>query len=127
MAQRVPEVSVRTISGASDYLGPSISLQVVLGETGSRQCREFLFGVGSGIARAGLEHKCRPSRNLRATFSCTVDSASCGGLGGLVLRLRSDGHGKVCSALNLKLAPCQCMCGHVRRTCSVTNVLESYR
>jgi hypothetical protein len=93
--QLVPEISVRILHGASDYIGPSILLQVAVREAGLRHQREYLFGVGSGIARAGLEHKCRPSCNLRATFSCTLDSSRCGGLGGLVLRLRADGHGKV--------------------------------
>lgn len=101
--QLVPEVSVRAISGASDHIGPSVSLHVTLqSELGLRQHREYLFGVGSGIARAGLEHKCRPSRHLRATFSCTLDSSRCGGLGGLVLRLRADGHGKVCRLHSLE-------------------------
>ena len=39
--------------------------------------------------------KARPRQNLRATFAPTLDSNSIGGLGGLILRLRDDGHGKV--------------------------------
>jgi uncharacterized protein YidB (DUF937 family) len=89
------EAWVRVLAGHADNVAPSASLQVSLLKDGLVHHREYLFGVGSCLSRAQLEHKCRPSRHLRAAFCCTLDSSSSGGLGGLILRLRADGHGKV--------------------------------
>lgn len=95
------EASVRVLAGHADNIGPSLTLQINFEKDGLRHHREYLFGVGSCLSRALLEHKCRPTRHLRAAFCCTLDSSSSGGLGGLILRLRADGHGKVCAALLL--------------------------
>ena len=56
---------------------------------------QYLFSAPEGYARLALEHRIRPSARLRACFTCSTAPRALGGLGGLIMRLRSDGHGEV--------------------------------
>ena len=87
--------SLQFLPGQADSYGSSIILKVEGRANGLRSRGEYVFGVGENFSRAVLEHKIRPSSNLRATFSSTLGSTQIGGLGGLILRLRSDGHQQV--------------------------------
>jgi hypothetical protein len=89
------DVYIKCISCGVDDVGPSVSLAVVGTLNGLRSRGEYVFGVGEGLSRAVLEHKSRPGSNLRAMFCSTLASSQMGGLGGLVLRLRADGHKQV--------------------------------
>lgn len=93
MSNTAPPVqaSVTFLHGAADYVAPTAILKV----QGPHSRAEYVFGVGEGISRATLEHKARPSKDVRALFMATLADGQMGGLGGLVLRLRADGHRKV--------------------------------
>lgn len=104
-------VSLRLIAGRQDHLGPCIILQVNHPVDGGHSTAEYLFGVGENAPRAMLEHRARPRQFLRATFAPTLDSNDIGGLGGLILRLRDDGHGKVGSHKLAVANPCPRLAG----------------
>ena len=87
--------SLQFLPGQADSYGSSVIFKVESRLNGVRSRGEYVFGVGENFSRAVLEHKIRPSSNLRATFSSTLGSTQIGGLGGLILRLRSDGHQQV--------------------------------
>ncbi|EFJ39949.1 hypothetical protein VOLCADRAFT_100314 [Volvox carteri f. nagariensis] len=53
---------------------------------------QYLINAPEGFARLVLEHRCRPGPGLRALFLTDLSQAAQGGLGGLLLRLRQDGH-----------------------------------
>jgi hypothetical protein len=91
-----PHVSVLFLHGSADRIAPSIVLKVQSTRDGLRNCGEYVFGVGEGLSRAMLEHKVRPTRDLRAMFAATASDSQIGGLGGVILRLRVDGHKQVC-------------------------------
>ena len=57
---------------------------------------QYLFNCPESYSRLSLEHRCRPSAALRACFATSVSpSRGLGGLGGLLMRLRADGHGEL--------------------------------
>jgi hypothetical protein len=87
--------SVLFLHGSADRVAPSINLKVQSTHNGAKCRGEYIFGVGEGLSRAMLEHKARPSSDLRAIFAATVSDFHMGGLGGLLLRLRADGHRQV--------------------------------
>jgi hypothetical protein len=88
-------VSVHFLHGSADRVAPSITLKVQSTYDGAKSRAEYICGVGEGLSRAMLEHKARPSSDLRAIFAATVSDFHVGGLGGLILRLRADGHKQV--------------------------------
>jgi hypothetical protein len=90
------KTNLRFVTGQADSYGGSVVLRVNGRLNSLRSTGEYVFGVGENFSRAVLEHKIRPSSSLRATFSSTLGSTQIGGLGGLILRLRSDGHQQVC-------------------------------
>ena len=89
--QAAVQASVTFVHGSADHIAPTAILKVQ--ETHRRA--EYVIGVGEGLSRAMLEHRVRPSRDVRALFMGTLADSQMGGLGGLVLRLRADGHRKV--------------------------------
>ncbi|PRW45195.1 zinc phosphodiesterase ELAC 2-like isoform X2 [Chlorella sorokiniana] len=54
---------------------------------------QYLFNVPEGFARLVLEHKLRPGAGLRAAFA--PEPAALSGFGGLVMRLRGEGHSQL--------------------------------
>ena len=96
-----PAASVQLVCGCTNGFSPSIILRVSGVHSGLRSRAEYVFGVGESFSRAVLEHKVRPNSDLRATFCSSLSSQHIGGLGGLVLRLRSDGHKQVGTAYAL--------------------------
>ncbi|BDA43097.1 probable zinc phosphodiesterase ELAC protein 2 at C-terminar half [Coccomyxa sp. Obi] len=71
-------------SAAGDGIEPAALL--TLGEDGP----QYLFNAPEGYARLALEHKIRPSAKLQALFA--LHPQAMGGLSGLIMRLREDGH-----------------------------------
>jgi len=65
------------------------------GGAGSRRGGEYLFGAPEGLARFALEHRMRPGLRLRAVFAPSAAPDAAGGLAGLLLRLKADGHGAI--------------------------------
>ena len=82
--------SCLVVAADADGVAPSILLTC-----GSGARRQYLFGCAEGFARLALESRARPSAKLRATFLSSFHPRSCGGLGGLLLRLSADGHERV--------------------------------
>jgi hypothetical protein len=99
--EHAPRATIQIISGCADYCGPSALVRVHGKLHGLKSTGEYVFGVGESLSRGLLEHKVRPSGDLRATFSSTLSTNHIGGIGGLILRLRSDGHKQVCCRLPL--------------------------
>eukprot|EP00198_Chlamydomonas_reinhardtii_P009600 XP_001698937.1 beta-lactamase protein [Chlamydomonas reinhardtii] len=52
----------------------------------------YLINAPEGFARLVLEHRCRPGPGLRALLLTSLAPGAQGGLAGLLLRLRQDGH-----------------------------------
>lgn len=73
-----------TLSGGGASGGPHSALQKA----------QYLFGAPEGISRLALEHQVRPGLHLRALFAADVRQ-SLGGAGGLIMRLRGEGHGRL--------------------------------
>lgn len=86
---------MRFVAGPGEGLAPLVILNVEDGDTGRTRSSVYLFGAGEGCSRTLLEHKIRPGRSLKAIFSSNITSSSSGGIGGLILRLKQDGHGQV--------------------------------
>lgn len=93
--QAAPSASFQIVHGPGDSVGPSLLLQVSDRQLSASVSAKYLFGVSEGLSRGLLEHKARPGPTLRATFSSTLSAGHIGGLGGLLLRLKADGHEKV--------------------------------
>jgi hypothetical protein len=83
-------VSLVCLAAPADGVAPSLLLSVQ--DAGGRQLGQYLFNAPEGLSRLMLEHKARPERCLRALFLSGTSPAEAGGLGGLVLRLKQDGH-----------------------------------
>lgn len=86
---------MRFVVGPMDGLSPFVILSVQDELNGRPRASEYLFGGGEGCSRTLLEHKIRPGRNLKAIFSSNITASSSGGIGGLILRLKQDGHDQV--------------------------------
>jgi ribonuclease BN (tRNA processing enzyme) len=56
---------------------------------------QYLFNVPEGFSRLALEKRVRPGIGLKSVFTTGTNPKTIGGLGGLMLRLKSDGHGEV--------------------------------
>eukprot|EP00873_Tetraselmis_striata_P001973 jgi/Tetstr1/422237/TSEL_013089.t1 len=107
--QACPHSPLRTMGGAllvaMNLSEPTVgAFAHVHGETKASggSCRsaaplrfQYLFGAPEGFSRLVLEHKVRPSGKLRTLFAGDICSRALGGLGGLLLRLASDGHGQL--------------------------------
>ncbi|GAB4817494.1 hypothetical protein N2152v2_004540 [Parachlorella kessleri] len=76
------------VTAPGDGVSPSLLLTL-----GQRLKGQYVFNVPEGFARLVLEHKVRPTANLRAAFA--TDLQSLAGFGGLAMRLRNEGHGQV--------------------------------
>lgn len=68
---------------------------------------QYLFNVPEGFARFALEHKVRPGLALRAAFVSSIVPSAAGGLAGLLLRLKADGHGQLALVGPLGVLTCR--------------------
>lgn len=93
--QDTPRAVLQFLHGHKDGVAPTVLLRLNRREQGIATRAEYIFGAGEGVSRAFLEHKVRPSGDLKAIVSSTLSGSSIGGLAGLLLRLKADGHGKV--------------------------------
>ncbi|KAG2447367.1 hypothetical protein HYH02_007695 [Chlamydomonas schloesseri] len=83
-------VEIKFISAASDGVGPALLLTIPRGRTATPA--QYLVNAPEGFARLVLEHRCRPGAGLRALLLTSLTPSAQGGLAGLLLRLRQDGH-----------------------------------
>lgn len=83
-------IALVCLSAPADGVAPSLLLSVR--DHKGRQLSQYLFNAPEGISRLMLEHQTRPGRCLRALFLSGCSPSEAGGLGGLVLRLKQDGH-----------------------------------
>lgn len=84
--------SCLVIGAEADGVAPCVLFTA--GDTG----RQYLFGASEGFSRLALECGQRPSNKLRCVFLSGFRPSQSGGLGGLLLRLCSDGHESLCVA-----------------------------
>lgn len=84
-------VSATVLAAPADGVSPAILLCLTDGK--HRTLAQYLFNAPEGISRLMLEHRCRPGLHFKALFTSGPTAAEAGGLGGLVLRLKQDGHG----------------------------------
>ncbi|KAL2642084.1 hypothetical protein R1flu_009671 [Riccia fluitans] len=80
---------LRLLHAAADGVEPAL----LISAPGKKA--EYLLNVPDGFSRLALEHKSTPSGRLSCILLTSLLPAATGGLGGLMLRLRHDGHGQV--------------------------------
>ncbi|CAL5221692.1 g3928 [Coccomyxa viridis] len=85
--RRSAPLEVTLCHAPHDGIRPAVLLQ--LGPKGP----QYLFSAPEGFSRLVLEHRIRPSAALAAIFC--LRPSSLGGLPGILMRLRDDGHGSV--------------------------------
>lgn len=81
------------LTAPEDGVAPSVLLSVH--DSKQKQLVQYLFNVPEGVSRLMLEHKARPGPRLQTVFLSGCSSAEAGGLGGVILRLKQDGHASV--------------------------------
>ncbi len=90
-------MEAQLITAPGDGLAPAVllSLPAAAAAAGAapRGGAQYLFGAPEGLARFALEHRVRPGPALRAAF--VADLREAGGLGGLLMRMRGEGHGRL--------------------------------
>ena len=88
-------IEVTCIHAEGDGVAPCFIVSLCSDKSYVRPC-QYLFHVPEGFSRLALEHRARPGLGLRSIFITNgVSPKTIGGLGGLILRLKSDGHGEV--------------------------------
>eukprot|EP00884_Botryococcus_braunii_P016938 jgi/Botrbrau1/3928/Bobra.0365s0004.1 len=75
------------VCGPADGVSAAILLTV-----GGKRGKQYMFNVPEGWARLALEGKVIPGPRCTAGFITSLRPESCGGLPGLILRMRTDGH-----------------------------------
>ncbi|GAX76738.1 hypothetical protein CEUSTIGMA_g4185.t1 [Chlamydomonas eustigma] len=102
---KCPYLDVTLISSHGDGVRPSLLISLKAKQPFITPI-EYLFNVPAGFSRLALEHRVRPSLGLRAVLVTSSAYHAMGGLGGLILRLRTDGHGsvKICGPQGIKAA-----------------------
>jgi ribonuclease Z len=83
-------VSALFLTAPEDGVAPGILLTVQ--DNRGKPFAQYLYNVPDGASRLMLEHRARPGLQLNALFLSGTSPAEVGGLGGLVLRLKQDGH-----------------------------------
>ncbi|EFN56467.1 expressed protein [Chlorella variabilis] len=83
------------VTAPGDGVAPAVLLSLPGSACDGRgqAAAQYLFNVPEGFSRLVLEHRLRPGAGLRAAFAS--DMASLAGFGGLVMRLRGEGHGQL--------------------------------
>ncbi|GLI68412.1 hypothetical protein VaNZ11_012800, partial [Volvox africanus] len=84
-------IELKWITAPSDGVGQAILLTIRKGKRHTTPI-QYLLNAPEGFSRLVLEHRCRPGPGLRALFLTDLSQDAQGGLGGLLLRLRQDGH-----------------------------------
>ncbi|BBN12841.1 ribonuclease Z [Marchantia polymorpha subsp. ruderalis] len=80
---------LRVLHAAADGVEPALLLSA------PKKKAEYLLNVPDGFSRLALEHKSTPSGRLSCILLTSLLPAATGGFGGLMLRLRHDGHGQL--------------------------------
>ncbi|KAG6555660.1 hypothetical protein Mapa_002896 [Marchantia paleacea] len=80
---------LRVLHAAADGVEPAL----LLSAPGRKA--EYLLNVPDGFSRLALEHKSTPSGRLSCILLTSLLPRATGGLGGLMLKLRHDGHGQL--------------------------------
>eukprot|EP00879_Flechtneria_rotunda_P025028 GHRR01026561.1.p1 GENE.GHRR01026561.1~~GHRR01026561.1.p1 ORF type:complete len:180 (+),score=59.33 GHRR01026561.1:350-889(+) len=86
-------VSALCLTAPADGVAPALLLSIM--DTKLRMLGQYMFNAPEGISRLMLEHRARPSLHFKALFLSGISAAESGGLAGLVLRLKQDGHGSL--------------------------------
>ncbi|KAK9829441.1 hypothetical protein WJX72_005893 [[Myrmecia] bisecta] len=84
------DFAVSLFGAPGDGIAPAVLLSI-----GGKKGPQYLFNVPDGFSRLVLEHRVRPGSHIMAVFATQVQPLSMGGLSGLIMRLRSDGHDKL--------------------------------
>jgi hypothetical protein len=90
MGEKLANVSLTLLTAPADGVDPALLLSV--DDCKHKTLAQYLFAAPEGISRLMLEHKSRPSHQFKALFLFGTDFGEAGGLGGLLLRLKQDGH-----------------------------------
>lgn len=86
-------VTATVLAAPADGVAPALLLCLTDSSTKGRTLGQYLINAPEGISRLMLEHKCRPGLHFKALFLSGCSAGEAGGLGGLLLRLKQDGHG----------------------------------
>ncbi|GIL86072.1 hypothetical protein Vretifemale_14324, partial [Volvox reticuliferus] len=84
-------IELKWITAPSDGVGQALLLTIRKSKRHTTPL-QYLLNAPEGFSRLVLEHRCRPGPGLRALFLTDLSQEAQGGLGGLLLRLRQDGH-----------------------------------
>jgi hypothetical protein len=93
MAQHLAGVTATVLAAPADGVAPALLLSISDSSSKGRTLGQYLINAPEGVSRLMLEHKCRPGLHFKALFLSGCSAAEAGGLGGLLLRLKQDGHG----------------------------------
>ncbi|KXZ48095.1 hypothetical protein GPECTOR_30g190 [Gonium pectorale] len=88
---RQPSVESKWVTAPHDGVATALLFTVRRGGAHTIPV-QYLVNVPEGFSRLVLEHRCRPGPGLRAALLTDLSQAAQGGLAGLLLRLRQDGH-----------------------------------
>jgi hypothetical protein len=92
--QQSVDVALLLLTAPGDGVGPSAILSLF--ENGrQRLLGQYLIAAPEGLSRLLLEHRARPGLSLRAALLPGCSAEDAGGLAGLLLRLKQDGHGSL--------------------------------
>eukprot|EP00887_Chlorella_sp_A99_P007427 scaffold2.g7427.t1 len=87
----LPAAEAVVLTAPADGVAPAVLL--TLGGAGPRGA-QYLFSAPEGLSRLALEHRLRPGARLRALLAPDAGGAVAGA-GGLLMRLRGEGHGRL--------------------------------
>jgi hypothetical protein len=93
MAQHLASVTATVLAAPADGVAPALLLSISDSSSKARTLAQYLINAPEGVSRLMLEHKCRPGLHFKALFLSGCSASEAGGLGGLLLRLKQDGHG----------------------------------
>jgi hypothetical protein len=93
MSQQLASITATVLAAPADGVAPALLFTITDSSSKGRTLSQYLINAPEGISRLMLEHKCRPGLHFKALFLSGFSAAEAGGLGGLLLRLKQDGHG----------------------------------
>jgi hypothetical protein len=93
MYQQLASVTATVLAAPADGVAPALLLSISDSSSKGRTLGQYLINAPEGVSRLMLEHRCRPGLHFKALFLSGCSAAEVGGLGGLLLRLKQDGHG----------------------------------
>jgi ribonuclease Z len=95
MSQHLACVTVTVLAAPADGVAPAVLLSITDSSSKGRTLGQYLINAPEGVSRLMLEHKRRPGLHFKALLLSGCSAAEAGGLGGLLLRLKQDGHGSM--------------------------------